>query len=707
MKFDLFSAFQEFLASQRENILLWVAVFLGVGSAIYFGLNNEPSAFTTAGAFSGCVFLFVAMFRLYQKKHDSISVLCALIFAGCLVSVATGFTASHIKTDFVATPMLNRETRPVMVEGTLDHREDQEGKKGTLLFLSDLKIEKYPADKTPVKIRITTRKPTDARAGDRVKFLAKLTPLSPPVAPDAYDFARHYYFESIGALGYALSNVEVLQNADEDNLNLENIRTSISKIIFETVPMREAGIVSALMTGERAAIDDADWDALRASGLAHIISISGLHVAMVAAPVFFIVRFCLALFPFIALRLPIKKIAAFVALIVCCLYVGLVVPSVPTTRALLMTGVALMAIMLDRSPFSLRLVALSAILVLLVSPESIWSVSFQMSFAAVTALVAVAEAMRPVVSTLYADAGWIKKGLLFIGGVLMTSTIASIATAPFSLYHFQQVASYSVLANALSVPISGIMIMPMVIVSFLLIPLGMADWSLKILGKGVEWLLDIARWTQDLPGALVTAPTQPFLFLLCIVLMGGCFILFCGRLKYFVSIIFFGGAILSLMFFVRPAILVSEDGEVMAVRAENTVYLSNKNKDKFAVTTWLKNWDVPRDNVKIFPRNDKIILNDKGDFIACDGAGCRIQKDGHEIVYSKRLYELRQDCDWADIVVSPTRLSRHFCGGKYIIQYGYYELRRQKGFALSFVKNELKIKTVQEVRGERPWSATK
>lgn len=553
---------------------------------------------------------------------------------------------------------------------------------------------------TPVKIRITVKQKNDARAGDRVQFLAKLTPLSPPVAPNAYDFARHYYFESIGALGYALSGIAVVDRADTGLINLENIRTGISTHIKTVVPEREAGVVAALMTGERAAIADDDWDALRASGLAHIISISGLHVAMVAAPIFFLVRLFLAMIPVIALRYPIKKIAACVALCVCCLYVGLVVPSVPTTRALLMTGIALIAIMLDRSPFSLRLVAFSAILVLLVSPESIWSVSFQMSFAAVSALVAVAEAMRPYVSGLYADAGWMRKVGLFIAGTLLTSLVASLATAPYSLYHFQQVASYSVLANALSVPISGLMIMPMVIISFVLLPFGAADWSLKILGLGVDWLLDIARWTQGLSGSVITTSAMPDMFLVMMTIAGLILILFhgWGRVVAVVPVLV---AVVSIVLMDTPHILVSNDGAVMAVKDNNHVYVSSMRKNKFATETWLKRWDMSEDDMVSFPRQGFIAL-DNGGTISCDPSACRIQMGGVRLAFGSRIYELKQDCAWASLILSDARLPRNLCAGKNVEQYGYYDFK-DKGALSIILKETMLINTVGDERGYRPW----
>jgi len=702
MKFDVFMAFQDFLISQRNNLLMWASICLGLGSAIYFGLHYEPSGFTTASLVTGCIAFFIFVYRLYLRQENTSLTLAGLILSGLIMFIAIGFTAAQIKTDIAYTPLIQYETRPLMIEGMIDHREDQEGKKGTLLFLSHLKIEKWDKQKTPIKIRITVRQKTDVTAGDTIKVLVKLTPLSPPVAPYSYDFKRHYFFDSIGALGYALSSPEIISPSDKGLLNLETIRKSISNHIQSVVPAREAGIVSALMTGERAAITDEDWDALRASGLAHIISISGLHVAMVAAPVFFLIRLLLSMIPFIALRFPIKKIAAGFALLICCLYVGLVVPSVPTTRALLMTGIALIAIMLDRSPFSLRLVAFSAILVLLISPESIWSVSFQMSFAAVAALVALAEFIRPYLSQIYADAGWIKKGLLFVVGVVLTSTIASIATAPYSLYHFQQVASYSVLANTLSVPISGLMIMPMVIISFALMPFGLADWSLIIMGVGVNWLLDIAKWTAGLSGSVITTSALPQLFLVMLSIAGLTLILATGWFRAF-ALLPLIIAFISIGMMGYPDILISNEGTVIAIKDDQNVYLSTSRKEKFTTETWLKRWDIKPENVIIFPKQGQIKLGNEDNTISCDPAACRINFMGHHLSIGNRFYDLKKECHWADVIISDIRLPNRFCGDKNVKIFGYYQFKKTGALALSLSK-DIKIETVEDQIGLRPWN---
>lgn len=701
MKFDVFLTFQEFLAAQRDNLLVWVPVFLGLGSALYFGLLYEPSISTVCGLLAGTVVLCASMFRLYHREPNSFLVLLAFIFSACLLCTTIGFSVAQFKTHWVKAPMIAVETRPVMVTAVIDHREDQEGKKGTLLFLSDVQIEAWEAEDTPQQIRITAKQKSDAGAGDKIQFLAKLTPLSPPVAPEAYDFARHYYFEGIGALGYTLSNITILQKGDQSLLSLENLRTSISNHIKTVVPEREAGIAAALMTGERAAITDEDWNALRASGLAHIISISGLHVAMVAAPVFFLFRLFLAMIPYVALRLPIKKIAAAVALLVCCLYVGLVVPSVPTTRSLLMTGVALIAIMLDRSPFSLRLVGFSAILVLLTSPESVWSVSFQMSFAAVAALVAMAEAMRPYLSAFNRDAGWIKRAGLFVAGTLLTSLVASLATAAYSLYHFQQVASYSVLANALSVPISGLIIMPMVILSFALLPFGAADWALKILGLGVDWLLDIARWTQGLAGSVINTPAMTDTFLIMMSLSLLILILFHGRGRLLVALPFVI-ALVSVMVVNRPDIVVSNDGMVMGVKDTHHVYLSSERKNKFASETWLKRWDIKDADIIVFPKQGRVDLENGGS-ISCDPSACRIEIKGTKVAFGDGIYELKQDCDWADVIISNARIPRKLCPAGNIQQFGYYDFKNNGAISLSG-GNRPRLNQVGDDRGMRPWT---
>jgi competence protein ComEC len=279
--------------------------------------------------------------------------------------------------------------------------------------------------------------------------------------------------------------------------------------------------------------------------------------------------------------------------------------------------------------------------------------------------------------------------------------VASIATAPYSLYHFGQMASYSVLANALSMPVSGIIIMPMLIVSYILIPFGEAEWSLKLMGTGVEWLLDIARWTQGLSGAVITMSAFSELAVVMVSIAGLVLILFHGRGRLW-AVFPLSVAILSIVSYRAPDILVSGDGAVVAVKDSQRIYLSSDRKDKFAVETWLRRWDKKTDDVVLFPRQG-IIRTEAGAIISCDPAACRIERQGIKLSFGKRAYELQQDCDWANIIVSDARLHKDFCGHQAVRVFGYYEFFRNGAVAIT-AGNTVEIKTVGEERGQRPWS---
>lgn len=689
----------EFFSHQEESRLIWPAIFLGLGAAIFFALPFEPPMFMALSILVLMSISSVWQWLRFHRASDNNLDINYLIYLLCItfLLIATGFSASKIKSDLVGTPMVSKETRVVKIEATLIHIEDRGQGKGKQLQLSDLVIEKWEKNKTPKSIRITTRTKIspDVAVGDSVSFLAKLTPPSPPIMPGSFDYARHFYFESIGGLGYAVSDIELVKKNESILPNLDNIRSKVSDTIKSHVTGPTQGIVVALMTGERAAIDESDWQALRASGLAHIISISGLHVAMVAAPVFFCVRLLLSFFPMIALRWNIKKISAFVALIVCTAYVGFVVPSIPTTRALLMTGVALIAIMLDRSPFSLRLVGASAILVLIISPESIWSASFQMSFAAVAAIIACADWTREFWLRQYREAGWIKKSALYLAGATLTSLIASIATAPFVWYHFQQMATYSVIGNLLAMPLSGLVIMPMLILSYFLMPFGLEGPTLQLMAWGVEQLLNVARLVQSMPLSLITGPSVSPLFLYFMALAALIILLFKRQWKW-VSLPLILFAVLLAVNTQQPEMLVSESGELVLVKTgEQTALLSSLRKERFTAEQWMQHLGMKQ--VSSFPKEGSF-ETENGDKVSCDLSSCRIAVGPLKISYGSNYSALHEDCSWSDIIIAPKWLDYSFCKHAKIIDLGYL----RKSGAISITKEGL-IRRTSDERQKRPW----
>ena len=232
------------------------------------------------------------------------------------------------------------------------------------------------------------------------------------------------------------------------------------------------------MTGDRGAINDDVWQALRDSGLAHLLAISGLHVGLVAGILFFTLRGGLAMIEPLALRHPIKKWAAAAVMVGALGYVVLTGGTVPTQRAFVMLGLVLLAVMLDRRPFSMRLVAWAAVIVLVTAPEAMLGPSFQMSFAAVVALIATYEIAKEPMRRWRRGAGPGRRAMVYLAAVALTTLVAGLATSPFALYHFNRVAAYGLAANLFAVPITSLWIMPWTMVGYALMPLGLeARWG--------------------------------------------------------------------------------------------------------------------------------------------------------------------------------------------------------------------------------------
>lgn len=688
----------EFLAAQRTNLILWIPVFLGLGACLYFSLSVEPLGLWVFPAF-GLAAVAMAIVALRCMQADDLNqYYLPLIIISSLFWTVTGFTAAKVQAISVHTPMLASESKIAQVEGTIEHLEALEGRKGALIILDDVRIDKWEVEKTPRKVRLNVRIGADQLVlGDTISVLAKLHAASAPVTPGAYDFQRFYYFQGIGALGFTLKAPEVLEKASDDDVTLavQRLRTKIAKIVHDTIESRMAGIGVALMTGDRAAIEAEDWEALRHSGLAHIISISGLHVVLFAAPVFFVIRLLLAAIPFVALRWPIKKIAACVALIACTAYVALVVPTVPTYRALLMTGIGLIAIMLDRSPFSMRLVAFAAAVVLLFSPDSVWSASFQMSFAAVIGLVAVAEVMRPYWSSYIRNGGRLRKVIVYVAGAILTSVVATLATSPFSSFHFQQIAVYSVLANVLAMPLTGLVIMPMLILSFILLPFGAADTTLRLMGLGIQWMLDLAQWVAALPGAVIHTPAWPLAALVLFSAAGLCLVLITGKGKWAsVPLALIGVLLICLNR--EPAVMVSSTGKAVMVNTGQGAYVASKSREKFVMETWQKRINVDQEQVVTWPKEGNADMGVAK--VACDAQVCRITLPSLKISTGQSLYDLKQDCSWADMMIVPGKAMKP-CEKVDI----YDRWRFMKTGALSIMPDGT-THTVREQQGVRPWS---
>jgi competence protein ComEC len=351
--------------------------------------------------------------------------------------------------------------------------------------------------------------PEGLRIGDRVRLRASVGPPSPPSVPGTYDFQRDAFFDRIGGVGFAYEvQIDDAGPRGPPGDWLSRLRQSINRRILAALPGEEGPVAVALMTGDQSGIAKDVLQAMRDSGLAHLLSISGLHMAIVAGVVFFGLRSLLALVPGLALYHPIKKWAAVAAIAATFAYLMLSGDSVPPQRSFVMTSLVLLAVLFDRSALSMRLIAWAAMVVLLTTPDALTGPSFQMSFAAVVALIAAYETAW-VRRWSRGEGGRLSRLGHHVGGLALTSLIATAATAPYAIYHFNRMSDYGLVANLLAVPLTSFWVMPWAVGAFLLMPLGMEWLALTPMGWGIDGILAIARSVAAWPGAVTLVPAMP------------------------------------------------------------------------------------------------------------------------------------------------------------------------------------------------------
>lgn len=676
------------IAAQKDRLFLFSPVCLGTGIALYFSLKSEPM---WLGIAVPLVLAIIGLSLIWSRRlnHIGLYVTAIVLMGGFLC--ASGMAAAKIRTAIIATPMLERSVGPAMVEGRIANIEFLEDGEGARLILQDIVIEDMALQETPYSIRLKVRKSADLRPGDRISVLAELNPPSAPVAPGAYDFQRFAFFRQIGAFGFSYKDPVVIKKAEDGvALWLEHLRQYVGARILEAMPPDEAGIANALMTGERAAISEKNMEDMRNSGIVHIISISGLHITMIAGVVFFVVRFLMALFPTFALYHPIKKYSAVIALVVTVLYMCMVGATVPTVRSVIMTGIVLLAIMLDRIPLSLRVVAIAALLILVVVPEAVVGPSFQMSFAAVAGLVAFYEATRTFWVGIYRNSGWFRRGLVYLAGVCITTVIASIATAPFSIYHFQQFANYGLLANLLAVPLTSFVVMPAILLAYVLMPFGLEAPALWLAGKGLSGMLWISHTVAHLPYAIWTPEVWPMGALLSFV--GALLLLFLlqGLARALSAVLLIAG-VLFIVVTPRPDILVSASGKLVAVNQTSSgkVYVTTNRAEKFVSEAWMRQFGYGRAKPERMPAPD----------MDCDDLGCRFLKDGKKIALSFHPAGHQDDCAWADILIAEDPIRIQPCNSA--IKIDRFDLWRNGSHAVW--AKDMRAQSVGEMRGDRPW----
>lgn len=677
------------LLAERERWPLWLPVLMGTGIGLYFAVGEEPPLWLGPAALLGAVLAALAAWR--RGRHGTVAIAC--------VALALGFAAAQLQSWLVAAPVLERRLGPVNIEGRLVAIDPLP--EGARVVVAPAHIDRLAPEHLPARLRLRLRHAEDGLLpGDWIRIKAMLLPPPGPAMPGAYDFQRRAWFDRLGAVGFALGAPQQIEAPAGEGAGwwrhaVEALRTRVTQRIRAVLPDSSGAIAGALIAGETHAIAPEDAGAFRDAGLAHILVIAGLHMGMVAGIAFFVLRAFFALIPAVALRYNTKKWAAALTLLVIFVYMLLSGATVSSRRAFVMTGLALLAVLVDRLSLSPRAVAFAAAAIMLMTPEAATGPSFQMSFAAVACLVAFYEAMRPRLSAWHLHAGPLRRAVLYLVAISFTTIVTTLATAPFTIYHFNRFPVYSITANALAVPITGFWVMPWAIVAVLLMPLHLEALPLIMMSKGIAAISAIAHHVTAWPGAVVTMPSMSATSLGLTGFGGLWLCIWLGRWRWLgLAPIVLG--LFGLVLIRPPDLLVSDNARLIAVRAPDGAYLpSSRRGAKLVEETWTRR--AAAELGAAWPASGSL-----GDgALQCDALVCRYRIRGRVVALLRNGSALAAACDGADLVVSPVAV-HGACPGPMVID--PIDTWRKGGHAVWLDSDAIRIETVRDWQGERPWT---
>jgi len=691
----LFAHMKAAWAGEADRRFLWAPVGLAAGAGVYFSLTFEPSPVLCAGMLTAAACAAYGLRRTAARLP--VIVLC-LVLAGVMIAQMRTHTLMHqgvVKAEGF-----------VRVEGWIETAE-RTPRNHTRVMVRVASLSPWSDEPLPTRLRITFRRAQSGLApGQAIGFRARLFAPRRPVAPGGFDFARRNWFRGIGGTGIAVGDVEPALLDPETPFDiaafeaLGRLRAAISGEIERHLSGPAGAFVVAVVTGQRGGIPEEVTEHLRASGLGHLLAISGLHMALVAGTLFWLVRAVLALSMRATLTQPIKKWAAATALAGGAFYLVLSGASVSTQRAFIMVAIMFAAVILDRPAITMRNVALAALIMLTLRPESVIDVSFQMSFLAVVGLVAVyefREDLRRGREERRAEAGPIRRigrrVMLGIAGVAITTLVAGLATGPLAAFHFHRMAVFGTVANLVAVPLMGFVIMPFALLGVIAMPLGLSAPFMKVAEHGVQGVLDVAEWAANLPGAVHHVGAVPPGAALLIVAGILWLCLWRTYWRLMGPVLVAAGVAFSANA-PRPDVLVEEEGRVIALRgSDGELALSSSRAARFALERWIAadGSDAPVKHAAA------------GEDVTCDQDGCEgVLRNGMTVAHVTRARALWDVCRRADIVIARFSISGP-CGSAGTVV-DRRALWRHGAHAIYVTDTGIKVRTVSQVLGERPWT---
>jgi competence protein ComEC len=589
--------------AERGRFVLWLPVFMGIGVLSYYALRAEPpdligAKFAVAGFAAGMASPRWPLLRA---------------IALCMGFAALGFASAQYTTARLPPLESDLPARAMMATGTVRAVEILSyARRITMSGVELNEVEQPPtrgrAREAPdsrgatgdahhltrtVRIRLKAGDDTAVETGDTVRVRAMSRSPLPPALPGGWDTQRDAFFAGLGASGYALDRIVITAHGPPDRFAswVQWLRETIAARVTAAIPGAAGAVSVTLLTGASRGIPEADHDAFRASGLAHLLAVAGLHIGIVMGFALGAARILLALSERASLFWPAKKLAAIFALLIGGGYLLLTGAHVPIVRSFTMACLFTLAILAGRQPVSVRGLGFAGIALMLISPYEVPGVSFQMSFSAVLALISGYETLQPWLRRLYGKS-LPKRLLSYLIALALTSTLAGTASLPYGAYHFGHVQVYYIFSNMVAVPLTALWVMPAGMIALLLMPFHLEWLALVPMGWGATLIIAIARITAALPDATVLVPHMPP-WGLAVLSVG---VAWLGLWRSWIRFLGFAAiavGIASPIFDRPPDIMLSADAGLIGFRTEQGVFLqTTRTGSNFARDAWFNRWYV-------------------------------------------------------------------------------------------------------------------
>lgn len=681
--------FFSFLEEEEDRWILWFPVALGLGIALYFSWSFEPpweSALPFLCIFGGLTWFYW-------------DILSARRLGSACFALALGFCIAQLQTYHQDPPMLNIKLGKIAITGTISEIEHLPFANGFMYrLILDHPVAIDTSTALPKRIRLTVRNsPTLLWTGQKIYLKASLSPLTDPISPGGYDFRRQAFFKGIGATGYSVTPPEILNSPSPSFwLRLDHLRHRLTRTFLQHMPVPTGSLAAALVTGDKASIPKDIRQHFADAGLAHILAISGLHLSIVAGLFFLLIQGGLALIPAFALRAPLHKIAALLSLGGTGVYLILSGAGIPAQRAFIMTSLVLLAILTDRKAITLRLVAFAATLILILSPEALLSPSFQLSFAAVVALVAAFESWSEKIYRFFEyQRSWSQRLGLYVVGSFFSTLIATLATTPYTIFTFHRFTLQGIIANLIAIPLTVFFLMPCAVLTCFLMPFQEVPATLPLLSYGLTILASLAQEVSTWPGAVISVPRPPWMTI-PLITMGALWIcLWRTQWRWWGMGLILGGIVSMGHHTSFPHIWVDGEGKVIGFEGKDKkmLFISSTEAGSFAVKNWLLEGDIPFSQKFPYNQEDKNWM--------CDDQSCLVRIDGKTLVLMAQNAAQSPWCHEATIVVSLAPL-RGACAQASVCV-DRISLLRSGSQSILLTPKGPRVQTSHQLQGQRPW----